>query len=43
MLCLVCVGVQGAGEEAPAGERVRGIVWLLLDKARPRYQYFCMP
>ena len=36
MLCLVCAGVQGAGEEASAGERGRWIVWLLLDKARPK-------
>ena len=36
MLCLVCAGVQGAGEEAPAGERVGGIAWMVLDKARPK-------
>ena len=35
MLCLVCAGVQGAGEEVPASERVGGIVWMVLDKARP--------
>ena len=34
--CLVCAGVQGAGEEAPAGERVRGIVRMVLDKAGAR-------
>ena len=36
MLCLVCAGVQGAGEEAPAGERVGGIVWMVFGKASPK-------